>query len=67
MLPYASYFETAGTFINYRGLRRSTAAAVEPPPGVKPLWAVVNKLASYSGAELHLDSGEAALKGIELK
>ncbi|HNW45080.1 MAG TPA: 2Fe-2S iron-sulfur cluster-binding protein [Elusimicrobiales bacterium] len=64
LLPYASYFETPGTFINYQGLRRATAPAVEPPQGVKPLWAVVNKLASYSGAELHLDSPAAALKDI---
>ncbi len=67
VLPYASYFETEGTFVNYQGLRRSTAAAVEPPRGIKPLWAVVNKLASYSGAELHLDSAAAALEGPEFK
>jgi len=67
VLPYASYFETAGTFVNYQGLRRATAAAVEPQPGVWPLWAVVNKLASYSGAELHIDCGEAALEGINFK
>jgi len=67
VLPYASYFETAGTFVNYQGLRRTTAAAVEPAGGIKALWAVVNKLASYSGAELHLDSAAAALGDINLK
>jgi NADH-quinone oxidoreductase subunit G len=65
-LPYASYFETPGTFVNYQGLRRVTAPAVEPPEGVKPLWAVVNKLAAYSGASLRLDSAQDALKGINL-
>ena len=65
VLPYASYFETEGTFVNYQGLRRMTAAAVEPPQGIKPLWAVVNKLASYSGAELRLDSAPKALKDMD--
>ena len=66
-LPYASYFETPGTFVNYQGLKRRTEAAVEPPEGVKPLWALVNKLAAYSGISLRLDSAESALEGIELK
>jgi len=66
-LPYASYFETPGTFINYQGLRRRTNPPVEAPEGVKPLWAVVNKLAAYSGASLRLDSAEDALDGIDLK
>ncbi|MDO8804221.1 MAG: 2Fe-2S iron-sulfur cluster-binding protein [Elusimicrobiota bacterium] len=66
-LPYASYFETPGTFVNYQGLRRRTAPPVEAPEGVKPLWAVVNKLAAYSGASLQLDSAEDALKGIVFK
>ncbi len=66
-LPYASYFETPGTFINYQGLRRRTTPPVEAPEGVKPLWAVINKLAAYSGGALRLDSAEDALKGIELK
>jgi len=66
-LPYASYFETPGTFVNYQGLRRRTSPPVEAPEGVKPLWAVVNKLAAYSGSSLRLDSAEDALKGIDLK
>ncbi len=65
-LPYASYFETPGTFINYQGLKRRTEPAVTPPEGVKPLWGLVNKLAAYSGASLRLDSAEAALKGVKL-
>ena len=65
-LPYASYFETAGTFVNYQGLRRRTVPVVEPPEGVRPLWELVNKLAAYSGASLRLDSAEDALKGINL-
>ena len=64
-LPYASYFETPGTFVNYQGLRRRTAPPVKAPEGVTPLWAVVNKLAAYSGAPLRLDSAEDALKGID--
>ena len=63
-LPYANYFETPGTFVNYQGLRRRTEPAVEAAEGVKPLWAVVNKLAAYSGTSLRLDSAEEALKGI---
>ncbi len=63
-LPYASYFETPGTFINYQGLRRRTEPAVTAPEGIKPLWAMVNKLAAYSGASLRLDSPDDALKGI---
>ena len=66
-LPYASYFETPGTFINYQGLRRRTEPSVEAPEGVKPLWTVVNKLAAYSGTSLRLDSAEDALKGIAFK
>jgi NADH-quinone oxidoreductase subunit G len=65
-LPYASYFETPGTFVNYQGLRRATRLAVEPAEGVKPLWAVVNKLAAYSGASLQLDSAADALRGLDL-
>jgi len=63
-LPYASYFEAPGTFVNYQGLRRRTEPAVTAPEGVKPLWAMVNKLAAYSGTSLRLDSPEDALKGI---
>ncbi len=63
-LPYANYFETAGTFVNYQGLRRRTTPAVGPAEGVKPLWAVVNKLAAYSGTSLRLDSADDALEGI---
>ena len=66
-LAYASYFETPGTFVNYQGLRRRTAPAVEAPEGVKPLWTLVSKLAAYSGASLKLDSPEDALKGIDFK
>ena len=66
-LPYASYFETPGTFVNYQGLKRRTEAVVTAPEGVKPLWALVNKLAAYSGASLRLDSPESALEGINLK
>ena len=66
-LPYATYFETPGTFVNYQGLRRRTEAPVEAPEGVKPLWALVNKLAAYSGAGLRLDSAEDALKDINFK
>ena len=65
-LPYASYFETPGTFVNYQGLKRRTEPAVTPPEGVKPLWGLVNKLAAYSGDSLHLNSSEDALKGVKL-
>jgi len=65
-LPYASYFETRGTFINYQGLKRATQPPVTPPEGVKPLWGLVTKLAAYSGASLHLNSAEDALKGVKL-
>jgi NADH-quinone oxidoreductase subunit G len=64
-LPYASYFETPGTFVNYQGLKRRTEPAVEAPEGVRPLWAMVNKLAVYSGTSLRLDSADDALKGIK--
>jgi len=64
-LPYACYFETPGTFVNYQGLKRRAAPAVEAREGVKPLWAMVNKLAVYSGTSLRLDCAEDALKGIE--
>ncbi|OGR44727.1 MAG: hypothetical protein A2X35_05350 [Elusimicrobia bacterium GWA2_61_42] len=66
-LPYASYFETPGTFVNYQGLKRRAEPAVEAKEGVKPLWAVVNKLAVYSGTSLRLDSAEDALKGINFR
>lgn len=65
VLPYASYFETAGTFVNYQGLRRKTAAAVKPAPNVSPLWTVINKLAAYSGATLHINSAADAAKDIK--
>jgi NADH-quinone oxidoreductase subunit G len=64
-LPYASYFETPGTFINYQGFERRLEAVVAASEGVKPLWAVVNKLSAYSGASLRLDSAADALKGLE--
>ncbi len=63
-LPYACYFETEGTFVNFQGLERRTAAAVEPSEGVRPLWSVVSKLAAYSGALLRLDSAGDAMKGM---
>ena len=63
-LPYANYFETPGTFVNFQGLERRTVPAVAAPEGVRPLWAMVNRLAVYSGTSLHLDSAEDALKGI---
>ncbi|HAT72806.1 MAG TPA: NADH-quinone oxidoreductase subunit G [Elusimicrobia bacterium] len=63
-LPYASYFETPGTFINHQGLRRRAEPAVEAQEGVKPLWEMVNKLAVYSGTSLRLHCAEDALKGI---
>ncbi|MCM2267624.1 MAG: 2Fe-2S iron-sulfur cluster-binding protein [Elusimicrobiales bacterium] len=66
-LPYASYFETPGTFINFQGLERRTQPAVTAAEGVKPLWAMVNKLAVYSGTSLRLESAQDALKGIDLK
>jgi NADH-quinone oxidoreductase subunit G len=65
VLPYASYFETQGTFINYQGLERTTEAVVDAPAGVKPLWEVINKLSAYSGVSLRLDSAQDALRGIE--
>jgi NADH-quinone oxidoreductase subunit G len=65
-LPYATYFETPGTFVNFQGLRRRTEPAVTAPEGVRPLWGLVNRLAAYSGASLRLDSAEDALKGIKL-
>ena len=67
VLPYASYFEAEGTFINFQGYSRRTAAAVEPPGSVRPFWAMVNKLAGYSGTALHMEKPEDALKGMEAK
>ena len=64
-LPYSSYFETPGTFVNYQGFRRRTEPSVTAPEGIKPLWAMVNKLAAYSGTSLRLDSPDDALKGID--
>ncbi|HAN04320.1 MAG: hypothetical protein A2X29_08830 [Elusimicrobia bacterium GWA2_64_40] len=64
-LPYASYFEVPGTFINYQGRRRAVEPVVAAPAGVKPLWEVLNKLAAYSGASLRLDSAADAMKGME--
>ncbi|MDD2804367.1 MAG: 2Fe-2S iron-sulfur cluster-binding protein [Elusimicrobiales bacterium] len=66
-LPYASYFESAGTFINYQGLERRLEPVVTAPEGVKPLWAVINKLGAYSGVLLRLDSADDAMKGLKKK
>ncbi len=64
-LPYASYFETQGTFVNYQGFSRRTRPSVEPPEGVRPLWAMLTSLASYSGLSLGLNSGDDAIRGIK--
>ena len=66
-LPYASYFETAGTFVNYQGFERRLEPVVAAPEGVKPFWAVVNKLGAYSGVLLRLDSADDAMRGLEKK
>ncbi len=66
-LPYACYFEVPGTFVNFQGLRRRAEPSVAAPEGVRPLWALVNRLAAYSGASLHLDSAADALKEIVFK
>ncbi|MBI5743326.1 MAG: (2Fe-2S)-binding protein [Elusimicrobia bacterium] len=63
-LPYASYFETPGTFINFQGLERRTEPTAAAAEGVKPLWAVIGKLSAYSGGSLRLESAQDALKGI---
>ena len=63
-LPYASYFEAAGTFINFQGLERRAEPAVAAPDGVKPLWEMVGKLAAYSGTSLRLESAGDAVKGL---
>jgi len=66
-LPYASYFESAGTFVNYQDFERRLEPVVTAPEGVRPFWAVVNKLGAYSGVLLRLDSADDALKGLEKK
>lgn len=66
-LPYASYFETPGTLVNFQGLERRPEPVVQAPEGVRPLWSVLSKLAAYSGVMLRLDSAEDALGGLEKK
>ncbi len=55
VLPYAAGYETEGHFINYKGLVQKTAPAVTAPDGVKPLWAVLNRMSSYTGAPIRLE------------
>ncbi len=45
-LPYASYFETPGTFVNYQGRRGVTGPVVPPPEGVPPLAETAAALAA---------------------
>lgn len=61
-LPYATYFETAGTMISGQGTSFRSVPSVEAAEGVRPLWQLLNRLASYSGASLRLASPEDALK-----
>ena len=61
VLPYAAYFETQGHFVNYKGLVQTTTPAVAAPEGVMPLWTVLNKVSSYTGAPIRLE-GAAELR-----
>jgi NADH dehydrogenase/NADH:ubiquinone oxidoreductase subunit G len=64
VLPYAAYFETEGHFINYRRLVQKTTPAVAPPDGVMPLWTVLSKLSSYTGAPIRLEEAETVRERI---
>ncbi|HBB66509.1 MAG: hypothetical protein A2X28_07610 [Elusimicrobia bacterium GWA2_56_46] len=59
VLPYASYFETEGHFVNYKGRIQKTAAAVAAPEGVQPLWLVLSKISSYTGAPIKIEDTKA--------
>ena len=47
MIPFSTYFETEGSFINWQGYLRKTAKVVEPPNGIFPLFKIISKLSSY--------------------
>lgn len=47
IIPFATYFETEGSFINWQGFLRKTSKAVEPEIGILPLWKIISKLSSY--------------------
>ena len=67
LLPFSTYFETEGHFINHKGLAQKTVPAVTAPEGVKPLWTVVNKASYYTGASIKLeDPAELAKKIAEI-
>ncbi|MFA6434605.1 MAG: 2Fe-2S iron-sulfur cluster-binding protein [Elusimicrobiales bacterium] len=67
VLPYAVYFETEGHFVNYNGLVQKTAPAVAAPEGVKPLWTVLSRISSYTGAPIRFeDAAELGKKISEL-
>ena len=55
VLPYAANFETEGHFVNYKGLLQKTTPSVAAPDGVKPLWTVLSKLSSCTGAPIRLE------------
>jgi NADH dehydrogenase/NADH:ubiquinone oxidoreductase subunit G len=56
VLPVAVHAETAGTFVNAKGMAQQFKRAVFPPPGVKPAWQLVAELAQAMGKDLRLGS-----------
>ncbi len=52
VVPVASVFEAAGTFVNAKGMPQTFKKVVAPAPGVEPAWRQAAELASRLGVAL---------------
>ena len=59
ILPAAAFAEKAGTFTNSERRVQLVRPGVEPPPGARPDWAIVQDLANASGAAWDFPSPSA--------
>ena len=56
VIPVAVHAETAGTFVNEKGIAQTFKRAVFPPDGVKPAWEAIAALARELDKDLRLGS-----------
>ncbi len=56
VIPVAVHAETAGTFVNGKGIAQQFKRAVFPPEGVKPAWEVIATLGKELGKDIRFSS-----------
>jgi NADH-quinone oxidoreductase subunit G len=56
VIPVTVHAETAGTFVNGKGVAQQFKRAVFPPEGVKPAWEALSSLAKALGKDIRFGS-----------